>query len=73
MPLSGYRQAVRVLITPPDRDGRRWRIQIEPRRIRIYELLGRSIAADGPVLPGIAELGAWLVAQGIDADTLIEV
>ncbi|MDP9795871.1 hypothetical protein J2S43_004383 [Catenuloplanes nepalensis] len=63
---------MRVLITPPDRDGRRWRIQIEERRIRVFELLGVSVSAHGRTLRGIPELGAWLVTHELAADDLIE-
>ena len=63
---------MRVLITPPDRDGRRWRIQIEERRIRVFELLGVSVAAHGRTMRGIPELGAWLLAHELTPDELIE-
>ncbi|MDR7274402.1 hypothetical protein [Catenuloplanes atrovinosus] len=63
---------MRVLITSLDCDGRRWRIQIEERRIRVFELLGGSVAAHGRTLRGLPELGAWLVTRELAPDDLTE-
>jgi hypothetical protein len=64
---------VRVWLTPVDRDGRRWRIEVwTDGRVRVYSVVaGYTSSAPLRAVRDIGALGVWLVGQGIDPTDLI--
>lgn len=65
---------VRVWLTPLDRMGNRWRIEVRPDgRVFVFRLTG-DLVASAPLrhVRDIGALGEWLVQQGIEFDDLIE-
>jgi hypothetical protein len=63
---------MQVWITPADRDGTRWRIQVETSgRVRVFRRTGRSIGqASVSGVTNVGALGRWLLERGIDPDDL---
>ncbi|MDG4795484.1 hypothetical protein [Micromonospora sp. WMMD1082] len=56
-------------ITPPDREGRRWRLEIWPdARVRVYALSGRWVSSAPQREP--RDIGAWMLNRNIDPDHL---
>jgi hypothetical protein len=63
---------VQVWITPADREGVLWRIEVRAGGgVRVFRRTGRSVAQTPLRRPtDLRELGAWLVERGIEPDTL---
>ena len=61
-------------ITPADRDGVVWRIEVRERgAVRVFRRTGKSVTQTPPRRPAsVNDLGRWLVERGIDPDTLAE-
>jgi hypothetical protein len=65
---------MRVWITPADRLGVVWRIEVQASGgVRVFRRTGRSVAQTPLRRPSdLRELGAWLVERGIDPDALLD-
>ncbi len=59
------------MLTPSDREGRTWRIEVRPDGVRVYRTVRGSVTGS-PVrdVRDMPSLGAWLVARGLDVEDL---
>jgi len=64
---------VQVLVTPPDRQGQTWRIEVDDAgRVRVYRAAGRTVwGVPLRAVRDVHDLGRWLVERGIDPDQLL--